>query len=123
MMLSKCYTQYVSKFGKPSSGHRTGKGQSSSQFPRRAVLKKVQTTGQLHSSPMLVRLCSKSCILGFSMNLELPDVQDGFRKGRGTRDQIANNHWIMEKSKRIPKTNKQTKKTKTNTKKPHLLLY
>jgi len=31
------------------------------------------------------------------MNHELPDVQDGFRKGRGTRDQIANIHWIMEK--------------------------
>ena len=36
------------------------------------------------------------------MNHELPDVQAGFRKGRGTRDQIANIHWIMEKSKRIP---------------------
>ena len=33
---------------------------------------------------------------------ELPDVQAGFRKGRGTRDQIANIRWIMEKSKRVP---------------------
>ena len=33
------------------------------------------------------------------MNHELPDVQTGFRKGRGTREQIANNHWIMEKAK------------------------
>ena len=33
---------------------------------------------------------------------ELPDVQAGFRKGRGTRDQIANIHWIIEKAKRIP---------------------
>ena len=31
------------------------------------------------------------------MNCELPDVQDGFRKGRGTRDQIANIHWIIKK--------------------------
>ena len=30
------------------------------------------------------------------MNHELPDVQDGFRKGRGTRDQTANIHWIIE---------------------------
>ena len=37
MMLLKCCTQYVSKFGKSSSGYRTGKGRSSSQFPRRAV--------------------------------------------------------------------------------------
>ena len=66
-MLSKCCTQYISKFGKSSSGHSTGKGQSSSQFPRRAVLKNVQTTKQLHSSPILVRLCSKSCMLGFSV--------------------------------------------------------
>ena len=33
------------------------------------------------------------------MNQELPDVQAGFRKGRGTRDQIANIHWIMEKAR------------------------
>ena len=33
------------------------------------------------------------------MNHELPDVQAGFRKGRGTRDQIANIHWIIEKSR------------------------
>ena len=57
---------YVSKFGKPSSGHRTGKGQSSSQFPRRAVLKKVKITGQMHSSPARARLCSKSFKLGCS---------------------------------------------------------
>ena len=32
------------------------------------------------------------------VNHELPDVQAGFRKGRGTRDQIANIHWIMDKA-------------------------
>ena len=36
------------------------------------------------------------------VNRELPDVQGGFRKGRGTRDQIANICWIMEESKRVP---------------------
>ena len=36
------------------------------------------------------------------MNCELPDVQAGFRKGIETRDQIANIHWIIEKSKRVP---------------------
>ena len=34
---------------------------------------------------------------------ELPDVQDGFRKGRGTRDQIANIRWIMEKAREFQK--------------------
>ena len=37
------------------------------------------------------------------MNHELPDVQAGFRKGRGTRDQIANIHWIMEKASKLQK--------------------
>ena len=37
------------------------------------------------------------------MNRELPDVQAGFRKGRGTRIQIANIHWIMEKARKFQK--------------------
>ena len=103
-MLSKCCTQYVSKSGKPTNGHSTGKGQSSSQFQRRAVLRNVQTTRQLHSSPMLVKLCSKSSKLGFRITWrELPDVHAGFRKGRGTRNQIANIHWITEKAREFQK--------------------
>ena len=38
------------------------------------------------------------------VNQEPPDVQAGFRKGRGTRDQIANIHWIMEKAREFQKT-------------------
>ena len=37
------------------------------------------------------------------VNREIPDVQAGFRKGRGTRDQIANIHWIMEKAREFQK--------------------
>ena len=37
------------------------------------------------------------------MNQELPDVQAGFRKGRGTRDQIANIHWIIEEAREFQK--------------------
>ena len=37
------------------------------------------------------------------MNCEFPDVQAGLRKGRGTRDQIANIHWIMEKAREFQK--------------------
>ena len=37
------------------------------------------------------------------MDCELPDVQAGFRKGRGTRDQIANTRWIMEKAREFQK--------------------
>ena len=50
----KCCTQYASKFGKLSRGHRTGKGQFSFQSQRKAMPKNAQTTGQLCSLPMLV---------------------------------------------------------------------
>ena len=38
------------------------------------------------------------------MNRELPDVQAGFRKGRGTREQMANIHWIIEKAREFQKS-------------------
>ena len=55
MMLPKCCTQYASKFGKLSSGHRTGKGQFSFQSQRKAMPKNAQTTTQLYSSYTLVK--------------------------------------------------------------------
>ena len=65
MMLWKCCTQYTSKFGKLSSGHRTGKGQFSFQSQRKAMPKNAQTTAQLHSSHTLVKECSKFSKPGF----------------------------------------------------------
>ena len=65
-MLLKFCIQYVTKFGKLSSGYRTGKGQLSFQSQRRAMSKNVQTTVQLHSLHRLVRLHSKSFKLAFS---------------------------------------------------------
>ena len=67
MTPSRCCIQCISKSGRPSSGQGTGKGQSSSHFPRRVVLKNVLTIGQLHLFPMLVRSCLKLCVLGFSI--------------------------------------------------------
>ena len=55
IQLWKCCTQFASKFGKLSSGHRTGKGQFSFQSQRKAMPKNAQTTAQLHSSHMLVK--------------------------------------------------------------------
>ena len=49
----KLCTQYITKFGKLSSGHRTGKSQFSFQSQRKAMTKKVQITAQLHSFHML----------------------------------------------------------------------
>ena len=54
-MLWKCCTQYVSKFGKLSSGPRTGKDRFSFQSQRKAMPKNAQTTTQLHSSHTLVK--------------------------------------------------------------------
>ena len=52
--------------------------------------KNAQTTAHLHSSHMLVMFKILQARLQQYVNRELPDVQAGFRKGRGTRDQIAN---------------------------------
>ena len=65
-MLSKFCTQYASKFGKLSSGHRTGKGQFSFQPQRKAMPKNARTTAQLHSSHTLVKWCSKFSKPGFN---------------------------------------------------------
>ena len=97
-MLWKCCTQYASKFGILSSGHRTGKGQFSFQSLRKAMPKNAQTSAQLHSShTSKVMLSILQAMLQQYVNYKLPDVQAGFRKDRGTRDQIANIHWIIEK--------------------------
>ena len=66
IMLCKCCTQYVSKFGKLSSDHRTGKGHISFQYQRKAMPKNAQTTAQLHSSHTLVKWCLKFSKAGFS---------------------------------------------------------
>ena len=86
-----------------SSGHRTGKGQFSFQSQRKAMPKNIQITAQLHASHNASKVMLKilQARLQQYTNCELPDVQAGFRKGRGTRDQIANKCWIIEKE-RVP---------------------
>ena len=171
-MLWKCRTQYATKFGKLSRGHRAGTGPFSFQSQRKAMPKNAQTTAQMNSSNMLSKwkwshsvvsdslwphgleptmlLChgifqarvlecvaisfsrgsslprdqtrvshvvgrcfyrlsqgslSKFSKPGFKqyVNRELPDVQAGFRKGRGTRDQIASICWIIKKAREFQK--------------------
>ena len=66
--------------------------------------KNAQTTTQLHSShASKVMLKILQARLQQYVNHELPDVQAGFRKGTGTRDQIANIRWIMEKAREFQK--------------------
>ena len=105
MMLWKCCTQYASKFGKLSSGHRTEKGQFSFQSQRKAMLKNVQTTTQLHSSHMLAKSCSKFAKLGFNstwtMNFQMFKLN--LAKAEKPEIKIANICWIIEKARELQK--------------------
>ena len=74
------------------------------QSQRKAMPKNAQITTHLHSSHMLQMLIILLARLQQYVNHELPDVQAGFkRKGKGTRDQIVNNCWIMEKAREFQK--------------------
>ena len=67
--------------------------------------KNVQSTTQLHSSQHASKVILKilQARLLQHVNCELPDVQAGFRKGRGTKDQIANIRWNIEKAREFQK--------------------
>ena len=99
-MLRKYCTQYASKFGKLSSGYRTGKYQFSFQSQRKTMPKNAQTkiaTALIsHTSKVMLKILQTR--LQWYINHELPDVQVGFSKGRGTRDEIVNIYWIIEKA-------------------------
>ena len=104
MKLWKCCTQYTCKFGKLSSGHRTRKCQFSFQ-PKKGNAKEYSNYCTialiLHASKVTLKILQAR--LQQYMNRELPDVQAGFRKGRGARDQIINVHWITEKATEFQK--------------------
>ena len=104
-MLWNYCTQYASKFGKLSSGHRTGKGQISFQSQRKANARECSNYRTIslisHTSKVMLKILQAK--LQQYVNRELPDVQAGFRKGRGTRDQITNTHWITEKARELQK--------------------
>ena len=105
MMLWKCCTQYASKFGKVSRGHRTGKVQFSFQSQRGNSKEYSNYCSiELISHPRKVMLKILQAKLQQYVNRELPDVQAGFRKVRGTRDQIDNICWIIKKAREFQKT-------------------
>ena len=105
MMLWKCCTQYASKFGKCNSGPKTGKGQFSFQSQRKAMPKKCSNYCTIalisHDSKVMFKILQAR--LQQYVNHELTGVQPGFREGRGTRDQIANICWIIEKAREFQK--------------------
>ena len=102
-MLLKCCTHYANKFGKLSSGHRTGKGSVFIPIPKKGNAKECSDYCTIalisHDSKVMLKILQAR--LQQYMNRELPDVQAGFRKGRGTTDQIANIHWIKEKAREL----------------------
>ena len=104
-MLRKGCTQYASKFGKLSSGHRTGKGQFSFQSQKKGNAKECSNYCTIalisHASKVMLKILQAR--LQQYVNRELPDVQAGFRKGRRTRDQIANIHCIIKKARESQK--------------------
>ena len=100
MMLWKCCTQYASKFGKqqwPQDWKRSvfipvpkkGNPKECSNYRTIALIS--------HASKVMLKILQVR--LKQYTQSELSDVQAGFRKGRGTRDQIANVHWIIEKAR------------------------
>ena len=105
-MLLKCCTQYASKFGNLSNGHRTAKGQLHSNPKERQcqIMLNYHTIALIsHTNKVMLKILQAR--LQRYMNYELPAVQAGFRKGRGTRDQIANIRWIIEKTREFKKNN------------------
>ena len=103
-MLWKCCTQYANEFGKLSSGH-TEKRSVIIPIPKKGNAKERSNYCAIalisHASKVVLKILQAR--LQQYVNCELLSVQAGFRKGRGTRDQIANIRWIMGKAREFLK--------------------
>ena len=92
-------TQYASKFGRLSSGHRTGS--NFIPIPKKGSAKECSNYCTIvlisHASKVMLKIFQAR--LQLYVNHALPDVQAGFRKGRGTRDQIVNICWVIKKAR------------------------
>ena len=97
-MLQKCCAQYASKFGK-QPWPPDWKSSVFIPIPKKGNAKECSNYCSAafisHDSTLMLKILQAR--LQQYVNRELPDVQAGFRKGRGTRDQIANTHWIIKK--------------------------
>ena len=105
MMLWKCCTQYASKFGKTQQWPQDWKRSVFIPIPKKGNAKECSNYHTIalisHSSKVILKILQAR--LQQYMNHELPVVQADFRKGRGTRNQIDNIHWIMEKARELQK--------------------
>ena len=105
MMLWKCCTHYARKFGKTEQWPQDWKRSVLIPVPKNGNAKEcsIYHTIALISYASKVMLKILQASLQQYVNLELPDIQAGFRKGRGTRDQIANIHWVLDKMRKFQK--------------------
>ena len=104
-MLWKCCTQYARKW-KTQQWPQDWKTSVFILIPKKGNAKECSNycTIALNSHASKVMLKILQVRLQRYVNWELPDDQAGFRKGRGTRDQIANIHWIIAKAREFQKT-------------------
>ena len=106
MMLFKCWTQYVSKFGKLRGLEKVSLHSNPKERQCQRMLKLLYNVTTIplisHASKVILKILQAR--LQQYMNQELSDVKAGFRKGRRTKDQIANIHWIIEKAGNSRKT-------------------
>ena len=104
-VLLKCFTQYANRFGKVSSGHRTGKKSALIPIPKKGNAKECSNyrTVALISHTSKVMLKRLQVRLHSMWTESFHIFQARFRKGRGTRDQIANISWTREKARELQK--------------------
>ena len=104
-MLWKCCTQYASKFGRTQQKQQEWKRSVCIPIPKKGNAKECSNYCTIalisHASKVMLKILQAR--LQHYVNCELPDVQAGFRKGRRTRDPIANIRWIMEKAREFQK--------------------
>ena len=97
-------TPYASKFGKLSSGHRL-KRSLFTAIPKKGNAKECSNYYTIalisYASKVMPKILQSR--LQWYVNQELSDIQAGFRKVRGTRDQIVNIHWIIKKAREFQK--------------------
>ena len=105
MMLWKCCTQYASKIWKAQQWPQDWKRSVFTPIPKKGNAKECSNYFTIalisHTSKVMLKILQARPQQ--YVNCELPDVQVGFRKGRGPRYQIAKIHWVMEKAREFQK--------------------
>ena len=101
MMLLKCCTQYCQQIWKTQQWPQDWKRSVFIPSPKKGISKECSYYHTIALIPHTIKVMLKifQARLQQYMNCEIPDVQAGFMKGRGTRDQIANIRWIIRKAR------------------------